>query len=98
MEVEATRTGTTTVLPATAEQPVGVDPAAVDAEPIAKAGRDTPEVDAGRPHPPPRRARGARCGVRRGRAGRRYGEAGSRRNPGPGRVGARRRVRRSGSR
>ncbi|MCW3839496.1 phosphoribosylformylglycinamidine synthase subunit PurL [Micromonospora yasonensis] len=36
--VEATRTGTATVLPATAEQPVDVDPDAVAAEPIARAG------------------------------------------------------------
>jgi phosphoribosylformylglycinamidine synthase subunit PurL len=36
--VEATRTGTTTVLPATAEQPVGVDVHAVAAEPIAATG------------------------------------------------------------
>ncbi|MGW5672140.1 phosphoribosylformylglycinamidine synthase subunit PurL, partial [Micromonospora sp. NPDC003776] len=36
--VEAARTGTTTVLPATAEQPVEVDVDAVAAEPIAQAG------------------------------------------------------------
>ncbi len=49
VEVAATRTGTTTVLPATAEQPVGVDPAEVVSEPIAEAGTD--DSSAGAPAP-----------------------------------------------